>query len=88
MILDFLKQVDGGVGSLPTTKLWTKFPANREINREFSDLCLRDSAPNLRYPAESNAVAVMCANNSFATEQGIFNAVSGNYYRDIRELIP
>jgi hypothetical protein len=77
MSLDVLKQIFGGVGSLSTAKLRTKFPANREINREFRKFGGRIYAPAPLSPRIYGSCHQACQ-YSCATEQGIITPVTGN----------
>src|SRR5262249_50477840 len=62
--------------SCERTSLHTKFPANREINREFRRIrpSTAISASNQR--ANSKA----CSQIPYATEQGNFAAITGNFF--------
>jgi hypothetical protein len=64
------------------TSLRTKFPANREINREFCSILHFDF--DVQSASEFNGFQP----NSYATEQGIFKRVSGNFFRRNREISP
>ena len=55
-----------------------KFPANREINREFCKI--RPSAPNFRAGTQANPMA--SSEIPYAIEQGIFPAEQGILVRE------
>ena len=52
-----------------------QFPANREINREFCRIRPREAIFARRQPANS----MVCSKIPYATEQGIFRAITGNF---------
>jgi hypothetical protein len=60
-----------------------KFPANREINREFRKF--RASAAISASNRRANSKA--CSQIPYATEQGIFGAITGNFFGITGNLI-
>jgi hypothetical protein len=60
----------------------TKFPANREINREFRRIRRAIAIFVSDQPADSIAYSGI----PYATEQGIFKCVSGNFFSKNREI--
>jgi len=67
-------RTSGGAGSLALTLLQTKFPANREFNREFPKISASQSALFLSNLHISEGKRLF----GRKSEQGIFNDVSGN----------
>src|SRR5262249_38755721 len=63
--------------------LRTKFPANREINREFRKF--RASAAIFASNQRANSKA--CGQIPYATEQGTFAAITGNFFAITGNLI-
>jgi hypothetical protein len=60
-----------------------KFPANREINKEFCKI--RPSTPI--FGADRHAKPIACNGIPYATEQGISKRVSGNFFQGTGNLI-
>src|SRR5262249_15847539 len=56
--------------------LRTKFPANREFNREFRKFRASATISTSNQRAKSKA----CGQIPYATEQGIFAAITGNFF--------
>jgi hypothetical protein len=73
----------GGRCSQLRTSLHTKFPANREFNREFRKF--RASAAISASNQRVNSKA--CRQIPYAMEQGIFAAITGNFFRITGNLI-
>src|SRR5262249_52932451 len=62
--------------SCERTSLHTKFPANREINREFCRIWPSTAISASNQRANSKA----CSQIPYATEQGNFAAITGNFF--------
>src|SRR5262249_55567675 len=65
------------------TSLRTKFPANKEINREFCKFGASAAISASNQRANSKA----CSKIAYATEQGIFAAITGNFFAITGNLI-